>query len=177
MALYDRNDVNYAILLLLIDSACRIGEVLSLQVEDWRPKERQFTIRETKVNGMFEPGSVEMQVGGSYTFSQVLVGRKPGRWHIHPRLDLKGKGPIIGPGRWVTIPQGGRPYAEPVVLASGKTIDLERYGLSAVVGWHALWAVLALWTQHDVLYQDAELLSRHSQRMLWPYAAAVIPGI
>lgn len=41
-------DRNYAIILLLIDSACRIGEVLSLRVEDWRPREKLFTVRETK---------------------------------------------------------------------------------------------------------------------------------
>lgn len=41
-------DRNYAILLLLVDSACRIGEALNLRLEDWQPKERQFTIRESK---------------------------------------------------------------------------------------------------------------------------------
>ena len=41
-------DRNYALLLLLLDSACRIGEVLNLKVDDYRPKERQITIRESK---------------------------------------------------------------------------------------------------------------------------------
>ena len=39
---------NYAILLLLIDTAARIGEILSLKVEDLSLPERQITIRESK---------------------------------------------------------------------------------------------------------------------------------
>ena len=102
------------------------------------------TIRETKVNGMFEPGSVEMTIGGSYTFSQILVGRRPGRWHIHPRLDLEGKGAIVGSGRWIRVTRGAKPYVSTVTLPSGKTIDLERYGLRTVIGWQGLWAGIAL---------------------------------
>ena len=41
-------DRNYAIILGLLDSASRIGEMLSLKVDDYRPKERQIVIRESK---------------------------------------------------------------------------------------------------------------------------------
>jgi integrase/recombinase XerD len=41
-------DRNYAIILLLLDSACRINEVLHLQLEDYKEKERMVTIRESK---------------------------------------------------------------------------------------------------------------------------------
>ncbi len=41
-------DRNYAILLGLLDSASRIGEMLSLKVDDYRAKERQIVIRESK---------------------------------------------------------------------------------------------------------------------------------
>jgi integrase/recombinase XerD len=41
-------DRNYAIILGLVDTACRIGEMLSLKVEDVRLKERQLIIRESK---------------------------------------------------------------------------------------------------------------------------------
>jgi site-specific recombinase XerD len=39
---------NYAIVLGLLDSACRIGEVLNLKLDDYRAKERQIQIRESK---------------------------------------------------------------------------------------------------------------------------------
>lgn len=41
-------DRNLAIILGLLDSAARIGEMLSLKVEDYRAKERQIVIRESK---------------------------------------------------------------------------------------------------------------------------------
>ncbi len=41
-------DRNYAIILGLLDSAARIGEMLSLRVDDYRAKERQIVIRESK---------------------------------------------------------------------------------------------------------------------------------
>ena len=41
-------DRNYAILLGLLDSAARIGEMLSLKVEDYRAHEKQIVIRESK---------------------------------------------------------------------------------------------------------------------------------
>lgn len=41
-------DRNYAVILGLLDSAARIGEMLSLKVDDYRSKERQIVIRESK---------------------------------------------------------------------------------------------------------------------------------
>lgn len=41
-------DRNFAVLLGLVDSASRIGEMLSLKVDDFRAKEKQIVIRESK---------------------------------------------------------------------------------------------------------------------------------
>jgi site-specific recombinase XerD len=41
-------DRNYAIVLTLLDSACRIGEVLSLKLDDYQASERQITITQSK---------------------------------------------------------------------------------------------------------------------------------
>lgn len=41
-------DRNYALIVGLLDSAARIGEMLSLKVDDYRAKERQIVIRESK---------------------------------------------------------------------------------------------------------------------------------
>jgi site-specific recombinase XerD len=39
---------NYAIILGLLDSACRIGEMISLKVDDYQAAERMITVRESK---------------------------------------------------------------------------------------------------------------------------------
>jgi site-specific recombinase XerD len=41
-------DRNYAIILMLLDTACRADEVLSLKLEDYRPSELQVTITKSK---------------------------------------------------------------------------------------------------------------------------------
>ena len=41
-------DRNYALILLLLDSTCRISEVLNLKTDDYRAEERQISIRESK---------------------------------------------------------------------------------------------------------------------------------
>lgn len=41
-------DRNYAIVLALLDSACRIGEIIHLKVDDYNPKARQIVIRQSK---------------------------------------------------------------------------------------------------------------------------------
>ncbi len=41
-------DRNVAIVLTLLDSACRIGEVLALKLDDYQASEKQLTIRESK---------------------------------------------------------------------------------------------------------------------------------
>ena len=33
----------------------------------------------------------------------ILKARRPGDWHVHTMMNVKGGGPIIGPGKWVTI--------------------------------------------------------------------------
>ncbi len=39
---------NYGLILLLLDSACRIGEILSLKMDDYQATQRQITIRQSK---------------------------------------------------------------------------------------------------------------------------------
>ena len=41
-------DLNCAMILTLLDSACRIGEVLSLKLEDYQPSQKQITVRVAK---------------------------------------------------------------------------------------------------------------------------------
>jgi methane/ammonia monooxygenase subunit B len=103
-----------------------------------------LTVNERWINGVFVPGSFEVKPGDFLDFRMELVGRRPGRWHLHPRIDFKGKGPIVGPGFDVQVRRTAAPYRRPVTLLSGKTVDLEHYGLSTVVSWHALWVLIAV---------------------------------
>lgn len=113
-------------------------------------------ISDKKINDTFVPGSVRFRAGSSYTFEIELVGRRPGRWHVHPRLDLKGQGPLVGPGRWIRVHDRGTAFRNRTLLASGKEIELEHYGLSTVLSWTFLWFGLAagfcgLWLRKGIL--------------------------
>lgn len=99
-------------------------------------------LKERIVNGAFVPGSMMVERGGVYDFSLTLVGRRPGRYHVHPGLAIHTVGTLLGPGRWITVEDTGRPFTNPVTLYDGRTVDLERYGLGEVIGWHLITLVL-----------------------------------
>lgn len=117
-----------------------------------------LALRDLKVNGVFAPGSVVMEPGDFFTFEADLVGRTPGRYHIHPRIDLKGKGPTVGPGTWVRVRDTGN-YEREITLASGERVDLERFALGRVYGYHLFWIGLAALFCAGVLWRK-RLLSR-----------------
>ncbi len=118
-----------------------------------------LAIRVKRMNGEFAAGSVAMRPGDLFSFEIQAVGRRPGRWHIHPRVDIQGQGPLLGPGRWVRVVESGGPYRNTVRLGSGKQVDLERYGLGAVFGWHLLW--LSLGGAFSVVWLRKRLLNRY----------------
>lgn len=103
-----------------------------------------LTIRSVKVNGEFVPGSVVMKPGDFFTFEIDLVGRRPGHYHLHPRVDLKGKGPIVGAGTWVRVKATGEQYKHVVTLGSGENIDVERYAAGTVYAYQFLWVAIGL---------------------------------
>src|ERR1700694_1323752 len=49
------------------------------------------------INGVETPDAFLVTKGASYAFKLMLVGREPGRWHVHPTLALEGAGSLIGP--------------------------------------------------------------------------------
>jgi methane/ammonia monooxygenase subunit B len=59
-------------------------------------------------------------------------------------LNVKGGGPIIGPGKWVTITGSMKDFVNPITTLTGETIDLETYNLSNTYFWHAFWYALGL---------------------------------
>lgn len=98
----------------------------------------------TYINGVPMVNTVSLEIGRDYEFKIILKGRNPGRYHLHPMLNVEGGGPIAGPGQWVTVEGDGDAFTNPVTTLTGETIDLETYGLGRVIGWHAITIGLAL---------------------------------
>lgn len=104
-----------------------------------------FVREATRLNGQSLVSSTGLEVGGDYEFEMVLRGRAPGRYHVHPMVNVYGSGPIVGPGKWVTIDAGER-FENPAKTLTGLSIDLEHFGLGTVIRWHVLWlAIGAFW--------------------------------
>jgi len=94
-----------------------------------------FALKDRIINGQSAPGSFFVEKGGIYQFKMVLLGRDPGRWHVHPGIAVQGTGTLIGPGEWVTVAAGAGKFTFPVALVSGQTIDLNTYGREFVWWW------------------------------------------
>jgi methane/ammonia monooxygenase subunit B len=96
------------------------------------------------VNGVNGASSISLELGRDYEYRIVLRGRIPGRYHVHPMLDVRGTGPILGPGKWVSVSGDSAAFTDPVTTLTGRTFDLARYGLTAIAGWHLVWIGIAL---------------------------------
>jgi len=91
------------------------------------------------IGGQLVPRSVSLELGDTYEFKVLLKARRPGDWHVHTMMNVEGGGPIIGPGKWVTITGTMGDFVNPLTTLTGQTIDLETYALDNVYFWHALW--------------------------------------
>src|SRR6266850_3943880 len=89
---------------------------------------------ERTVNGVSAPGRLEINRGRYYQFEMTLMGRRPGRWHVHPSFAVKGAGGLLGPGQWVHVERTKGGFTSDVTLYNGKTINMENYGLNVVWG-------------------------------------------
>ena len=96
------------------------------------------------IGGQLVPRSVSLELGETYEFKVLLKARRPGDWHVHTMLNVKGGGPIIGPGKWVTVTGSMGSFVNPITTLTGETLDLETYNLSNTYFWHALWSGLGL---------------------------------
>ena len=94
-----------------------------------------FALQDRTVNGQSAPGSFFVEKGGVYQFKMVMLGRDPGRWHVHPGIAVEGTGTLIGPGEWVTVQPSASSFTFPVALLGGKTINLDSYGGSFAWWW------------------------------------------
>jgi methane/ammonia monooxygenase subunit B len=85
-------------------------------------------MKDRVVNGMEAPDAIFVKKGNTYDFKLTLVGRQPGRWHVHPTFAVEGAGTLIGPGQWITVQDNGG-FANNITLLNGQTANLETYGL------------------------------------------------
>jgi len=96
------------------------------------------------IGGQLVPRSVSLELGETYDFKVLLRARRPGEWHVHSMMNVEGGGPIIGPGKWVTITGSMGEFTNPLTTLTGKTIDLETYALDNIYFWHAVWYAIGL---------------------------------
>ncbi len=101
-------------------------------------------IKERKINGAPAPDAIEVHKGGVYNFEITVVGRRPGRWHVHPIFGIHGAGSLLGPGQYIEVKESGKAFTNPVKLASGQIIDLEKVGMGDVAFWAVVWLVVGL---------------------------------
>ena len=103
-----------------------------------------FLRMDSRINGAPGIRSTSFEKGGRYDFEVTLKARTPGRYHVHPMINVRDAGPIIGPGMWIEVGGTQQGFSNPVKTLTGRTIDLETYGLANVAGWSLLWGVIGL---------------------------------
>jgi methane/ammonia monooxygenase subunit B len=96
------------------------------------------------IGGQLVPRSVQLDLGETYEFKVLLKARRPGDWHVHTMMNVQGGGPIIGPGKWVTVTGSMGSFVNNITTLTGETINLETYNLSNIYFWHGLWYALGL---------------------------------
>jgi methane/ammonia monooxygenase subunit B len=105
-----------------------------------------FIRKESYIGGQLVPRSVRLEIGKTYEFRVVLKARRPGDWHVHTMMNVEGGGPIIGPGKWITIEGSMSNFSNPVTTLTGQTVNLEDYNLGNTYFWHTFWYVFgAAW--------------------------------
>ena len=130
-----------------------------------------FIRTERYLNSQPTINSVALQNGGDYTFRVALKARMPGRYHIHPFFNLRDAGAVMGPGSWVEISGDTADFINHVQLLSGEVIDIETYGLSNAIFWHALWllvgtAWLIWWVRRPLFIPRYRMLKAGQEALL-----------
>jgi methane/ammonia monooxygenase subunit B len=101
---------------------------------------------ESYIGEQLVPRAVSLELGKTYDFKVVLKARRPGDWHVHTMMNVEGGGPIIGPGKWVSVEGSMATFKNEVTTLTGKTLDIEHFGADRAVFWHFLqYAIGCFW--------------------------------
>lgn len=103
-----------------------------------------FVRLHSEVNGITMIRSTSFELGKIYHYEVTLKARSPGRYHVHPLINVKGTGPLIGPGLWVDVTGDQADFENTVKTLTGEVINLENYGLKTAIWFHAFWFVMGL---------------------------------
>lgn len=103
----------------------------------------------SEVNGVPMIRSTAFPLGKVYEYKVLLRARIPGRYHVHPLLNVKDAGSLVAKGTWLEVVErdGDEPFVNKVKTIPGDTIDLETYGLAGFGGvyfWHVLWIAMGV---------------------------------
>jgi methane/ammonia monooxygenase subunit B len=90
------------------------------------------------------PRSVTLELGETYAFRVLLKARRPGEWHVHTMMNVEGGGPIIGPGKFVTITGSMGSFVNPITTLTGQTIDLETWALDEIYFYSFMWVAIGI---------------------------------
>jgi methane/ammonia monooxygenase subunit B len=104
-------------------------------------------IKTRTVNGKPTPASIQVEKGAVYEFEIVLAGRRTSTgngWHVHPIFGIHKAGSLIGPGNYVEVTGNDDDFRNDITLKSGGTIDLERFGLPAVIFFNLIWFTIGM---------------------------------
>ncbi len=142
-----------------------------------------FVRKSSTLNGVNMANSTALQIGGDYEFKMVLRARAPGSYHMHPLVNVYNAGPIVGPGKWITVEPGTEPFTNPAKTLMGQTLDLEHYGLANVVRWELAWVAMAVfwliwWIRRPVFIPRYLMLQRGAEdELVTPLDRKVAVGI
>ena len=134
----------------------------------------KLAVRERWVNDRFIQNAFNIELGGLYDFKMILQAREPGRYHVHPMVNLSGTGGLVGPAAWVTVTPGDAPPSYTIEIpATGEVVDLEYYGFDRVVSWQVVFAILGLawivyWGRRPLLVRHALLVEGVDEEQITP---------
>lgn len=103
---------------------------------------------ESYLNGVPARQSIrDLEIGRDYEYKMVMKARIPGSHHVHPMIAIKGSGPLMGPGKMITINGAYGSFVQPVTTLDGHKIEnLETWGVRDLVIWQLiLVAIAAAW--------------------------------